>query len=235
MHRIKSYSPPAVVKLLACILLLTLFGCGDSVKPAKVESKQLEKEKQQSKTKEKAKVILCFGNSLTEGYGLKPEESYPSLLQNRIDSIGLNYRVVNAGISGETTAGGKSRLGWVLKNKVDLFILELGANDGLRGIPVEETKRNLQSIIDSVKLKVSDVRIVLAGMQIPPNLGEKYTREFKAIFPALAEENSVHLIPFLLQGVAGETELNQEDGIHPTANGTKLVLENIWNVLLPFL
>lgn len=231
MHRIKSYSPPAVVKLLACILLLTVFGCGDSVKPAKVESKQLEKEKQQNKTKENEKVILCFGNSLTEGYGLKPEESYPSLLQNRIDSLGLNYRVVNAGISGETTAGGKSRLGWALKNKVDIFILELGANDGLRGIPVEETKRNLQSIINTVQSKIPDVKIVLAGMQIPPNLGEKYTQEFKAIFPALAELNSVHLIPFLLQGVAGETELNQEDGIHPTVKGTKIVLNNLWVVL----
>ncbi|MFL2582653.1 MAG: arylesterase [Flavobacteriales bacterium] len=233
MHRNKSYSPPAVVKLLACILILTLFGCGDPVKPTEGQSKSLEKE--QSKTKEKAKVILCFGNSLTEGYGLKPEESYPSLLQNRIDSLGLNYRVVNAGISGETTAGGKGRLGWVLKNKVDIFILELGANDGLRGIPIKETKRNLQSIIDTVQLKIPDVKIVLAGMQIPPNLGEKYTQEFKAIFPALAKDNSVHLIPFLLQGVAGETELNQEDGIHPTAKGTKLVLENIWKVLVPFL
>lgn len=233
MHRNESYSPPAVVKLLACILILTLFGCGDLVKPTEGQSKSLEKE--QSKTKEKAKIILCFGNSLTEGYGLKPEESYPSLLQNRIDSLELNYRVVNAGISGETTAGGKGRLGWVLKNKVDIFILELGANDGLRGIPIKETKRNLQSIIDTVQLKIPDVKIVLAGMQIPPNLGEKYTQEFKAIFPALAEENSVHLIPFLLQGVAGETELNQEDGIHPTAEGTKLVLENVWKVLVPVL
>mgnify|MGYP001390286953 CR=1 FL=1 len=184
-----------------------------------------------AKTLEKAKVILCFGNSLTEGYGLKPEESYPSLLQNRIDSLGLNYRVVNAGISGETTAGGRGRLGWILKNKVDIFILELGANDGLRGIPIEETKRNLQSIIDTIQLKIPDAKIILAGMQIPPNLGENYTREFKAIFPALAEVNSVHLIPFLLQGVAGETELNQEDGIHPTSEGTKLVLDNLWIVL----
>ena len=233
MHRNESYSPPAVVKLLACMLILTLFGCGDPVKPTERQSKSLEKE--QSKTKEKAKIILCFGNSLTEGYGLKPEESYPSLLQNRIDSLGLNYRVVNAGISGETTAGGKGRLGWVLKNKVDIFILELGANDGIRGIQIKETKRNLQSIIDTVQLKIPDVKIVLAGMQIPPNLGEKYTQEFKAIFPALAEENSVHLIPFLLQDVAGEIELNQEDGIHPTAEGTKLVLENVWKVLVPVL
>ena len=229
MHRNESYSPPAVKKLFACVLILTLFGCGDPVKPAEVQSQSPEKE--QPKIKEKEKVILCFGNSLTEGYGLKPEESYPSLLQNRIDSLGLNYRVVNAGVSGETTAGGKSRLGWVLKKKVDIFILELGANDGLRGIPIEETKRNLQSIIDTVQLKIPDVKIVLAGMQIPPNLGEKYTQEFKAIFPALAEVNSVHLIPFLLQGVAGETELNQEDGIHPTSEGTKLVLDNLWIVL----
>ena len=233
MQLIKTYSPPAVGKPLACLLLITLFGCVESVKPVEVKSKPIIKE--QSKNKEKAKVILCFGNSLTEGYGLKPEESYPSLLQNRIDSLGLNYRVVNAGISGETTAGGRGRLGWILKNKVDIFILELGANDGLRGIPIEETKRNLQSIIDTVQLKIPDAKIVLAGMQIPPNLGENYTREFKAIFPALAEVNSVHLIPFLLQGVAGETELNQEDGIHPTAEGTLQVLENIWKVMEPFL
>ncbi|MBK22105.1 MAG: arylesterase [Flavobacteriales bacterium] len=231
MHRNESYSPPAVVKLIACVLILTLFGCGDPVKPAEVQSQPPEKE--QLKIKEK--VILCFGNSLTEGYGLKPEESYPSLLQNRIDSLGLNYRVVNAGISGETTAGGKSRLGWVLKNKVDIFVLELGANDGLRGIPIEETKRNLQSIIDTVQVKIPGVKIILAGMQIPPNLGEKYTQEFQAIFPTLAEENSVHLIPFLLRGVAGETELNQEDGIHPTAEGTLQVMENIWKVMEPFL
>lgn len=227
MQLIKTYSPPAVGKLFACLLLITLFGCVESVKPVEVKSKPPKKE--QPETKEK--VILCFGNSLTEGYGLKSEESYPSLLQNRIDSLGLNYRVVNAGISGETTAGGRGRLGWILKNKVDIFILELGANDGLRGIPIEETKRNLQSIIDTVQLKIPDAKIILAGMQIPPNLGENYTREFKAIFPALAEVNSVHLIPFLLQGVAGETELNQEDGIHPTAEGTLQVLENIWKVL----
>jgi len=227
MQLIKTYSPPAVGKLFASLLLITLFGCVESVKPVEVKTKPPKKE--QPETKEK--VILCFGNSLTEGYGLKSEESYPSLLQNRIDSLGLNYRVVNAGISGETTAGGRGRLGWILKNKVDIFILELGANDGLRGIPIEETKRNLQSIIDTIQLKIPDAKIILAGMQIPPNLGENYTREFKAIFPALAEVNSVHLIPFLLQGVAGETELNQEDGIHPTSEGTKLVLDNLWIVL----
>jgi len=139
--------------------------------------------------------------------------------------------VVNAGLSGETTASGKNRINWVLNQDVDVFVLELGANDGLRGIPIEETKKNLQDIIDTVKEENPGTKIVLAGMQIPPNMGEEYTTKFRNIFPELAEKNDVALIPFLLEGVAGDPELNQQDGIHPTADGYKIVTDNVWSVL----
>jgi acyl-CoA thioesterase-1 len=153
------------------------------------------------------------------------------MIQNRIDSLGYDYEVVNAGLSGETTASGKNRIDWVLKQKVDIFVLELGANDGLRGIPLSETRKNLQDIIDIVKSKNPETEIILAGMQIPPNMGQDYTSEFRNIFPDLAKKNNLKLIPFLLDGVAGNPELNQSDGIHPTAEGYKIVTENVWNVL----
>jgi acyl-CoA thioesterase-1 len=182
-------------------------------------------------TTEKKKTIVFFGNSLTAGYGLSPTEAFPALIQNKIDSLGLSYKVINAGVSGETTSGGNSRIGWILKQPLDVFILELGANDGLRGIPISETKKNLQSIIDKVKAKYPAAKLVLAGMQIPPNMGEKYTSEFRTIYPDLAKKNSVTLIPFILEGVGGEAKLNQQDGIHPTAEGHRIVAENIWKEL----
>jgi acyl-CoA thioesterase-1 len=182
-------------------------------------------------TTEKKKTIVFFGNSLTAGYGLSPTEAFPALIQNKIDSLGLSYKVINAGVSGETTSGGNSRIGWILKQPLDVFILELGANDGLRGIPISETKKNLQSIIDKVKAKYPAAKLVLAGMQIPPNMGQKYTSEFRTIYPDLAKKNSVTLIPFILEGVGGEAKLNQQDGIHPTAEGHRIVAENIWKEL----
>ena len=177
------------------------------------------------------KTILFFGNSLTAGYGLSPSEAFPALIQKKIDSVNLSYKVVNAGVSGETSSGGLSRVGWILRQPVDVFVLELGANDGLRGIPLDQTKKNLQLIMDSVKQKYPSCKIVLAGMQIPPNMGQAYTTQFQEIFRDLAESNKVLLIPFLLEGVGGEEELNQEDGIHPTAEGHKIVAENIWKLL----
>lgn len=180
---------------------------------------------------ERAKTILFFGNSLTAGMGLSPEEAFPALIQLMIDSLELGYTVVNAGLSGETTASGKSRLNWVLNQKVDVFVLELGANDGLRGIPLDETRANLQVIIDMVWAKNSETKIVLAGMQIPPNMGQEYTNGFKTIFPNLAEKNNITLIPFLLDKVAGMPELNQPDGIHPTVEGHKILASNVWVVL----
>jgi len=179
----------------------------------------------------KEKVILFFGNSLTAGFGLKLEEAFPAVIQRRLDSLSLPYKVINAGLSGETTASGKSRVGWVLNQKVDIFVLELGANDGLRGIPLTETKKNLQEIIDVVKTKNPETQIILAGMQIPPNMGEEYTTEFRNIFYELAEKNDLKLIPFLLENVGGIPELNQDDGIHPTVEGHKIVAENVWAVL----
>ncbi len=184
----------------------------------------------------KSKTIVFFGNSLTAGYGLaSTAEAFPAIIQSKIDSAKLPYTVVNAGVSGETTAGGASRIGWILQQPVDVFVLELGANDGLRGIPVNETKQNLQTIIDSVKGKYPSAKLVLAGMQIPPNMGQTYATGFKNIFPELATENKMNLIPFLLEGVGGEAKLNQQDGIHPTAEGARIVAQNVWNVLQPIL
>ena len=181
------------------------------------------------------KNIVFFGNSLTAGYGVDQEDAFPSLIQNRIDSLRLPYQVINAGLSGETTAGGKSRIGWTLRQPVDIFVLELGANDGLRGIPVSGTTANLQAIIDSVRAKYPSAKIVLAGMQIPPSMGADYATAFKEIFDELAKKNNASLIPFLLQGVGGVPGLNQSDGIHPTAKGHKIVAENVWKVLKPLL
>jgi acyl-CoA thioesterase-1 len=179
------------------------------------------------------KNILFFGDSLTAGYGLAnpSDEAYPAVIQHKIDSLKLSYNVINAGVSGETTAGGLSRISWVLKQKVDIFILELGANDGLRGIPVKETTKNLQAIADKVKAKYPDARVILVGMQVPPSMGADYSNSFKAVFPQLAEKNKIALVPFLLQGVGGDPKLNQADGIHPTAEGAKIAANNVWEVL----
>ncbi|WP_342327442.1 arylesterase [Pedobacter sp. FW305-3-2-15-E-R2A2] len=175
-----------------------------------------------------AKKILFFGTSLTAGYGLDVTEAFPALIQHKIDSLKLPYKVVNAGLSGETSAAGKTRIDWLLKQPFDIIVLELGANDGLRGLPLTETKDNLQQITDKVKKKYPQVRFVLAGMQIPPSMGAEYAQEFKSIFPELARKNNMVLVPFLLQGVGGVPKLNQKDGIHPTVEGQKILAENVW-------
>ena len=211
-------------------MFLVFSSCGDSSKKEEKAGTE-ESVQKEIKTTSSEKLILFFGNSLTAGYGLEQDEAFPALIQEKIDSLGLSYKVVNAGLSGETTSGGKNRIDWVLKQNVDVFVLELGANDGLRGIPLDETRRNLQEIIDFVREKNPDTEIILAGMQIPPNMGQEYTSEFRNIYPQLAEKNDVHLIPFLLEGVAGNPELNQEDGIHPTAEGYEIVAKNVWSVL----
>lgn len=177
------------------------------------------------------KNIIFFGNSLTAGYGLDLSEAYPALIQHKIDSLHLPYKVVNAGLSGETTAGGNSRVDWILKQPVHIFVLELGGNDGLRGIPLEETEKNLQQILNKVKEKYPEVKLMLAGMRVPPNMGKKYSEKFHAIFTRLAKNNRISFLPFLLEGVGGEPGLNQSDGIHPTAEGQKIVAENVWAVL----
>lgn len=183
------------------------------------------------------KTILFFGDSLTAGLGLEDpqSEAFPALVQAKIDSAKLPYKVVNGGLSGETSAGGKSRIDWLLRQKVDIFILELGANDGLRGLQTDETAKNLQAIIDKVKVKYPNAKLVLTGMMVPPNMGADYANAFKAVFPALAKKNNMVLLPFLLQNVAGIKELNQADGIHPTAKGARIVASNVWGVLKPIL
>lgn len=174
------------------------------------------------------KVILFFGNSLTAGYGIDADDSFAGLTEKRIDSLGLNFKVINGGLSGETTAGGLSRLDWFLEEKPEIFILELGGNDGLRGIELSETKKNLIAIIKKVQTKFPETKIILAGMQIPPNMGQEYAKEFSEIYPAVAKETNVTLIPFLLENVGGVPELNLPDGIHPTGEGHQLVFETVW-------
>lgn len=218
--------------LFSMSLFFVFASCKDSEKVQK-KSDDTETALQKDEQKEDGKVILFFGNSLTAGYGLETDEAFPALIQQKLDSLNLDYKVVNAGLSGETTASGMNRLEWVLNQNVDIFVLELGANDGLRGIPLEETRKNLQEIINTVREKNPETKIVLAGMQIPPNMGQDYTSQFRNIFPELAEENDVFLIPFLLEDVAGIPELNQEDGIHPTIKGQKIVSENVWKILKP--
>jgi len=181
------------------------------------------------------KTILFFGDSITAGYGVGKDQAFPALIQNKIDSLGLTYEVINGGLSGETSAGGLRRIDWMLQREIDIMILELGGNDGLRGIDLTTTKENLQKIIDKTQQKYPGVKIILAGMQVPPNLGADYTRQFQDIYPELARENDLPLIPFILEGVGGVEELNLPDGIHPTAEGHKVIAETVWNELLKHL
>ncbi len=178
-------------------------------------------------------VIVAFGNSLTAGLGVAPEESYPGKLQRKIDVSGYNFRVVNAGVSGDTSAQGVNRLQTVLDMHPAIVIMELGANDGLRGLPVDATRANLETIVK--RLKETGSEVIIAGMEMPPNYGPAYTGAFRKIFPEVAARNEAPLVPFLLEGVGGHPELNQGDGIHPTEKGYDIVVENIWRVLEPLL
>jgi len=184
---------------------------------------------------EETKTLLFFGDSLTAGYGVDPDDAYPALVQRRIDDAGLPWRVVNAGLSGETTAGGLRRLDWILRQRVDLFVIELGGNDGLRGIDPATSRSNLIAMIERVRQRYPDVIVVVAGMQLPTNMGPEYTQAFAAIYPDVAREARATLIPFLLDRVGGVPSLNQADGIHPTAEGHKIVAETVWRVLHPLL
>jgi acyl-CoA thioesterase-1 len=179
------------------------------------------------------KTILIFGDSITAGYGLDDPntDSYPAVIQDKIDSAKLPYHVINGGLSGETSAGGKARINWLLQQKIDVFVLELGANDGLRGIPTQDMEKNLQAIIDKVKTRYPSAKMVLTGMLTPPNMGSDYAKAFASVFPAIAKKNNMAYVPFLLQNVAGIRQLNQGDGIHPTPQGAKIVAQNVWTVL----
>ena len=182
-----------------------------------------------------SRVILFFGDSLTAGYGLDREQAFPALVQARIDSLGWNFEVFNAGLGGETSAGGLRRIDWLLRRPIDVFVLELGANDGLRGIDPKDTYANLQQIVERVKAKNPAVALVIAGMLMPPNMGAEYTEAFAAIFPALAEKNDAALIPFLLEGVGDQPALNLPDGNHPNVEGHRIVAETVWTTLGPVL
>ena len=181
------------------------------------------------------KTMIFIGDSITAGYGLDPDEAYPALVQKKIEAASLPWRVVNAGLSGDTTAGGLRRLNWILRQRVNLVVIELGANDGLRGIAPDVTQQNLKKIIEGIRSRTPETTIVLAGMRVPTNLGPEHTKQFAAIYPTLAKECGVALVPFLLEGVGGHSELNQADGIHPTAEGQAILATNVWAVVGPLL
>jgi len=222
----------SIARIFIVVMLLT--ACNNNKKTEPTEATPAAKEK--GVTAMKAKTILFFGNSLTAAYGLDdPAKGFAGLIQKRIDSLKMDYKVINGGVSGETSSGGNSRVDWILKQHVDVFVLELGGNDGLRGIPVKETKKNLQAILNKVKAKYPDAKLVLAGMQMPPSMGKQYTTDFKNVYTDLAKTNDLTLIPFLLQGVGGEAKFNQQDGIHPTVEGHKMIAETVWKYLEPIL
>jgi len=179
------------------------------------------------------RVVVALGDSLTAGLGVAPDEAYPALLDARLRREGYGYRVVNAGVSGDTSAAGLRRVDWVLKSKPDVVIVALGANDGLRGLPVDALARNLEAIVSRVR--ATGARVLLAGMRVPPNYGADYASAFAAVFPAVARRAGVPLAPFLLDGVAGDARLNQPDGIHPTAEGQRVIAERLWPYVRPLL
>jgi len=222
-----------IVGLIVSILIGSI-SCSAPQKQEQTSEKQ-SSQKEMSTTESKDQIILFFGNSITAGYGLDPEDAFPAAIQDILDSLNYPYQVVNAGLSGETTAGGLNRIEWVLQTVPDIFVLELGANDGLRGLDLTATHKNLIAIVEKVKAVNPDVEVIIAGMEVPPNLGPDYTKEFRQIFPAVAKETQSDLIPFILEKVAGEPALNQNDGIHPTAEGHELVAQTVWTYLQPHL
>lgn len=225
-------------------LLVTGFfvlnGCGDAPQEASaaehgMTEDTIDEEVTSSSEKKDRPRIVFFGNSLTAGYGLDEQYSFPSQIQHKIDSLGYNYEVVNAGLSGETTAGGRNRIDWVMEQPMEVFVLELGGNDVLRGFELTATRENLAAILDAVRNKYPEVKLVLAGMEAPPNMGEAYTQEFREIYQELAVEKKTALIPFLLADVGGIKELNLPDRIHPNKDGQVIVANNVWQVLAPLL
>lgn len=216
---------------LIILLSIVLASCGNNQNKETLQEKPTEAAPVATEVPVKEKNILFFGTSLTAGYGLEQGEAYPELLQKKLDSLKLPYKAINGGLSGETSAAGKNRIDWLLKQPIAIFVLELGANDGLRGIAVNETTANLQIIIDKVKKKYPQAKMILTGMEVPPNMGAKYASDFRNMFKALAAKNEMVFLPFLLEGVAGIPKLNQNDGIHPTADGQKILAENVWTKL----
>ena len=231
-------------KYLRITVLLSLFvflsACqqdsATSEEPALATDSEETTAIQSIESSEKGEIhVLFYGDSITAGYGLELEHAFPARIQSKVNELGWPVRVTNAGLSGETSTGGLNRIDWLLRQSVDIFVLELGGNDGLRGISLDLTARNLQAILDKVKEKNPDALLVVAGMQIPPNLGQEYTNQFKNLFPDLADNNDATLIPFILDGVAGNTALNLPDGIHPTAEGHEIIAETVWTSISPLI
>jgi acyl-CoA thioesterase-1 len=229
--------------VLITSLFLSLFvlnSCGSSESPAATNENKLTEETTSTQAtdapqKKDRPRIVFFGNSLTAGYGLDEQYSFPSLIQQKLDSLGYNYEVVNAGLSGETTAGGLNRIDWVMEQPMDIFVLELGGNDVLRGFDLDVTRKNLAAILDAVRSKYPEIKLVLAGMEAPPNMGDAYTKEFRKIYQDLAREKNIALIPFLLADVGGIESLNLPDRIHPNKEGQEIVANNVMKVLAPLL
>lgn len=220
--------------LLSMALIPAAWGCGNAIQDTSakdIPEEETVTEQIVDHSASDRKNILFFGNSLTAGYGLEMDQAWPALIQHIIDSLGLEYQVINAGLSGETSSGGLNRIDWVSQQPIDIFMLELGANDALRGLDLKSTEKNLRGILTFVRDKYPKAHLMVAGMKAPPNMGTEYTQEFESIFPALAEEFDATLIPFLLEGVAGEPSLNLEDGIHPNIEGQKIVRDNVWQIL----
>jgi acyl-CoA thioesterase-1 len=229
MQTTSSFYPRLLFPFLALVLIVVspFLHAADPAVAARPEP---------SSGKPAVKTVLFFGDSLTAGYGLDdPALAFPGRIQEKISAEKLPWRVINAGLSGETTAGGVRRLDWALRQPVDIFVLELGGNDGLRGLAPDVARANLQSIIDRVRAKNPATLILIAGMEMPTNMGGDYANAFRAIYPALAQKNQAILIPFLLAGVGGDPKLNLPDGVHPTPEGHAIVAENVWKVLRPLL
>ena len=223
------FVPAAIFTLL---MLLTTVSCKQppADEPAKA-TETMEVKTDVPTTKEASPTILFFGNSLTAGYGLDPEQSFPSLIEDTLATLGLDYKVINAGLSGETTSGGLNRIDWVLQQPVSIFALELGANDMLRGLPLEETKKNLAAILDKVRTKYPTAKLLLFEMLASPNMGPDYERDFRQIYTDLSQASDVKFVPFFLEGVAGNPALLLPDGKHPNADGQKIVAANVWKHL----
>ena len=217
---------PFTIILAACAGLAAP-GCGPSDAP--------DLTSQANGDEAPRKVLVCLGDSITAGYGLDPSEAYPALLQLEVDDAGLPWRVVAAGVSGDTTSGGLRRLDWAFKSGVDALLIALGGNDGLRGIDPRTVRKNLVAIAEAAHAQNPDATIVIAGMKAPPNMGAKYCDEFESVFAEAAEETGAVLIPFLLEGVGGDRALNQRDGIHPTAEGQRILADHLWTALRPII
>jgi len=222
--------------IVGMVLLAGTVGCRDAARAApRAEASQGDSAAPSAATASAAvrPTVVFLGTSLTEGYGLpNPEaEAFPARIQEKIDSAGLNYEVINAGVSGETSAGARRRIDWVMRTPPAVLVIETGANDGLRGQDIDSLEQNIQAMIDRVRALSPETRIMLVGMEALPNMGARYTRRFRAIYPDLARTNGVPLVPFLLKGIGGVDSLNQADGIHPNRNGARRMADNVWPLL----